>query len=91
MHIKPRYKVHNVADENIVMVQGRNPGDMTTVVALNATSLFLWNELNGRSFEKEDVVRLLTERFDVDQATADRDAASWITILRENRIVTDEE
>lgn len=87
MKISPRYKVRNVADENIVLVQGRNPGDMTTVIALNETSLYLWNSLWGRDFEVEDVSGLLSSRFDVDEATAKSDAEKWIATLNEHKIL----
>lgn len=87
MKISSRYKVRNVADENIVMIQGRNPGDMTTVIALNESSLFLWNNLSGRDFEIDDVAGLLTSRYDVDLATARSDAEKWVAILNEHKIL----
>ena len=76
-----------MADENVVLVQGRNPGDMTTVIALNETSLFLWNSLLERDFCKQDVVSLLTERYDVDEPRAAADADKWIATLKENNIL----
>lgn len=87
MKILPKYKVRNVAGENVVLVQGRNPGDMTTVIALNETSLYLWNELQGRDFETDDVVRLLTGRYDVDEAQACKDGKEWIATLRDHCIL----
>lgn len=69
------------------MVQGRNPGDMTTVIALNETSLYLWNNLYGKEFEQGDVAKLLTERYDVDEATAMKDSSEWITTLQEHNIL----
>lgn len=87
MRILPRYKVRDVAGEDIVMVQGRNPGDMTTVIALNETSLYLWNNLYGKEFEQDDVARLLTERYDVDEATAMKDSSKWIATLQEHNIL----
>ena len=87
MRILPKYKVRNVADENIVLLQGANPGDMTTVIALNETSLFLWNELQGRDFEIGDVVCLLTEHYDVDEVQARKDAEDWITTLRKHFVI----
>ena len=87
MKILPKYKVRHVADENIVLVQGANPGDMTTVVALNETSLYLWNGLYGKDFELADVVSLLTERYDVDEATAEKDARQWVETLNQNAIL----
>lgn len=87
MRINPRYKVRNVADENIVLVQGRNPGDMTTVIALNETSLFLWNQLQGSDFEISDICKLLVDRYEVDATTAEADAEKWVATLKEHNIL----
>lgn len=87
MRINSKYKVRNVADENIILVQGRDPGDMSTVVALNDTSLYLWNELVGHDFELDDVTRLLVDRYEVDEATARADAEKWVATLKQNNIL----
>lgn len=87
MRIIEKYKVREVAGENIVMLQGKNPGDMTTVIALNKTSLFLWDNLKGRDFELDDVAKLLTDTYDVDDATAKKDAKQWIETLKNNNII----
>lgn len=87
MKINPKLKVRQVADENIVLLQGKRPGDMTTVIALNDTSLFLWNNLFGHDFELADVVRLLVDQYDVDDVAAEQDAANWIDTLRQNNIL----
>ena len=87
MRILSKYRVRQVANENIVLVQGSNPGDMTTVIALNETSLYLWNSLKDRDFENNDVVRLLMERYDVDEPQARTDAEKWIETLKEHCIL----
>ncbi len=87
MKINTKYKVRQVAGENIVLVQGRNPGDMTSVVAFNDSSLYLWNSLLDKDFEMEDVVSLLTERYEVDEAVAAKDAESWIKTLEEKGLL----
>ncbi|MBR3958451.1 MAG: PqqD family protein [Bacteroidales bacterium] len=87
MKINTKYKVRQVAGENIVLVQGRNPGDMTSVVAFNDSSLYLWNSLLDKDFEMEDVVSLLTERYEVDEAVAAKDAESWIKTLQEKGLL----
>ncbi len=87
MRILSKYRVRQVANENIVLVQGSNPGDMTTVIALNETSLYLWNSLKDRDFENNDVVKLLMERYDVDEPQARTDAEKWIETLKERCIL----
>ena len=59
MRIKEEYKVREMAGEHIVVMQGRYGVDMTKVIALNETSLWLWNRLQGREFGTDDVRDLL--------------------------------
>lgn len=82
MKIKRKFKVHNVAGENVVLVQGRNPGDLTSVIALNGVSLFLWNELWDKDFNRNQLIALLTDNYEVDETTAAADADKWIETLK---------
>lgn len=88
MKIDARYKVREMAGEHVVIVQGRYGADMTRVVSLNQTSLYLWNALEGREFDAAEAARLLSERYGVDGATALRDAQAWIGKLREYKLLT---
>lgn len=87
MKIKSQYKIRHVADEDILLIQGRNPGDMTSVIAFNSTALFLWNSLAGKQFELSDVVGLLVQNFDVTPDRAQLDAQNWIDQLRQNNVL----
>ena len=89
MKIDARYKVREMAGEHVVIVQGRYGADMTRVIALNDTSLYLWNALEGRDFDTADAARLLTERYEVDRATALRDAGAWVGKLRECNLLSE--
>jgi len=80
-------KVREMAGEHIVVMPGRYGADMTRVVALNPTSLYLWNALRDRDFSAEDAARLLVGRYGVDEATALRDAQNWTERLAECGIV----
>lgn len=91
MKINPIYKVRNVAGENIVLLQGKMGGDMTRVVGFNDTALLMWNELFGKDFTLDDATRVLTENYDVDEATAAADAGRWIENLRESQLLIPEE
>lgn len=87
MHIVSKYKVRNVANENVILIQGGAAGDMSKVIALNSTSLFLWNELNGKEFDIDDVVRLLTNQFDVQEDVARKDASQWVDTFKTHGII----
>lgn len=79
--------MRKVLDENVLMIQGKDAGDMTQVIALNETSLYLWNALQGHDFELDDVTTLLTERYEVDDDVARKDATQWVNTLMEHRVI----
>ncbi len=81
MKISNQYKVREMAGEHIIVMPGRYGVDMTRVVALNATSLYLWEALAEREFDLDEVARLLTESYEIDVETARRDAEKWIEQL----------
>lgn len=81
MKISEKYKVREMAGEHIIVMPGRYGADMTRVVALNATSLYLWEQLAGREFDLDEVVRLLVAQYEIDPETARSDAEKWVEQL----------
>lgn len=87
MKFREGYKVREIAGEHVVIMQGRLGADMTRVIALNETSLLLWNSLQQKEFEIEDIVSVLTENYDVDPQVALKDATVWVEKLKECKLV----
>ena len=74
MKIREEYKVREMAGEHVVIMQGRLGVDMTKIISLNESALYLWNALAGKEFS-------------VDDATAARDAAAWVEKLRDCKLI----
>ncbi len=72
-----------MAGQHVVIIQGRNGADMTKIISLNDSSLYLWNRLVGRDFEVEDASVELVAGYGIDKALADRDAQAWCDKLKE--------
>ena len=87
MKIDSKVKVRNIAGENVVIMQGRLGADLTRIIQLNGSSVWLLEQLTDRDFEVADVVELLTSRYDVDEQTATADAAKWVEQLRQHKMV----
>ena len=87
MRINDKMKVRTVAGENIVIMQDASGSDMTRVVALNESALLLYNALAGREFEVDDIVRLLTEEYEVNETDAHKDAEAWVSEMKKNALV----
>lgn len=83
MKISEKFKVREMAGEHVIIMPGRVGADMTRILALNDSSLYLWETLRGRDFTTEEAAGLLTERYEVDEATALRDAQTWAGKLAE--------
>lgn len=91
MKISTKYKVREMAGEHIIVMPGRYGADMTRVVALNSSSLYLWEQLVERDFTPDEVVGLLVDRYAIDAETARRDAQRWVEQLATCGILEKEE
>lgn len=87
MRINDRMKVRDMMGEHIIIMQSTDNVDMTRVMALNETALFLFNELQGRDFEADDAVRLLTDNYEVADDVARRDVEKILADMKKNHIV----
>ena len=74
--------MRSMAGENVVIMQGALKSDMTRIISLNETSLMLWNELQDRDFEVEDIADILVDEYGIDYAIAARDAQTWVDKLK---------
>lgn len=82
MRLNSNIQIHEVAGERIAMMHDND--QMTRVISLNETAIYLWNALQDKDFEKDDIVSLLLEQYEVDAKTAEKDALIWINNLVEN-------
>ena len=71
MKISEKFKVREMAGEHVIIMPGRCGADMTRILALNDSSLYLWEALGGKDFTTGDA------------ATAQRDAEAWAAKLAE--------
>ena len=83
MRIKEECKGREIAGENVVVIQGQYGVDMTKVISLNGSSMYLWESLSGKEFTTDDVAQLLLDRYEVDEQTAHNDAKAWVERLAE--------
>jgi hypothetical protein len=89
VRIKSEYKVRQIAGENVVILQGRGDSDMTQIIALNESSLLLWQGFEGKDFVVEDVAALLCENYDVAEDVASGDARLWVERMQECGLIVE--
>lgn len=90
MRIKEGYKIRNIAGESIIVSIGQLNVNLTKVISLNPTSVWLWEKLGHEDFDAAKVASLLTDRYQVDYEKALADAEEWIKALKGAGLITEE-
>ena len=79
--------LRTLCGEHIVTGEGLARVDFSRVVSLNATAAYLWEQVEGKDFTPEDLVGLLTDRYDVSEAQARADVDKLLASWREAGLV----
>lgn len=87
MRLKSDYKVRRIAGESVIVRMGEQNVRMTSIISLNPTSEWLWQQLSDQEFDAEKVAALLTSEYEVEREVALGDAAKWIEMLRKANLV----
>ncbi|MFR2733041.1 PqqD family protein [Hoylesella buccalis] len=74
MKAKTGFNLRNVCGEQVIVAEGRENIDFSNIISMNETSAYLWNAIQDKDFTVDDLVKLLTKEYDVDEQTARKDA-----------------
>lgn len=81
--------LRKLLNENIVTGEGLARVDFSKVISLNETAAYLWNEVQDREFSLDDLVTLLTDRYDVSEDVARADAQRMLDSWRDAGLLED--
>lgn len=81
MKIKPGFQVHSVCGENIIMALGEENVDFSHIIALNESSLLIWNKMNEGVDNIDGLVKCVTDEYEIDDATARKDVEALLQQL----------
>jgi len=73
MKAKLGFNLRVVCGENIIVAEGEENIDFSNIISMNESSAYLWQNIQGKEFTHEDLVGLLTQEYEVDEATALKD------------------
>jgi len=76
MKTKPGFNLRDVCGEKIIVAEGKENIDFSNIISMNESSAYLWEQIVGKDFTAEDLARLLTEEYEVDEETAYTDASA---------------
>ena len=85
MKIKQGFVLRKVAENYIVVPVGEMAKKFNGVIKLNESSAFMWKKLE-QGIEFNDLVKALTEEYDVDTTRAENDAKAFTDALRQSNV-----
>ena len=87
MRAKEGFVLRTIAGEKIIVAEGKQNIDYGNIISMNESAAYLWEAIQGKDFTAEDLAKLLTDEYDVDEETALKDSESIIKSWLETEIV----
>ena len=78
MQVKTGFKINEVCGETFLIPMGEENIDFSKLIVLNESSLLLWKRMEQGEFSVDDLVNVLTDEYDIDDATARKDVEKII-------------
>lgn len=90
MKIKEGFVLRTICGENVIQGEGRTNVNFSRLISLNDTAAYLFRELQGRdSFTVDDLVGLLTARYEVEESVAREDSGKLVLKWKEVGLLDD--
>ena len=87
MRLDKSFEMHTLAGQNIVVPH--KVKNITNVLTLNETATVIWGRMNEGDFEVADLVKSLTDAYDVDEEQANKDVSSILGTMRKLGMIID--
>ncbi len=74
MKIKEGFELRTICGENIVISHGVENINFSQIITLNESAASVWTAVVGKEFGIDDMIKVLTDEYEVDEETARKDA-----------------
>lgn len=74
MRAKTGFRLHDVCGQQIIVSEGEENIDFSNIIKMNESAAYLWEHIQDKEFTIEDLVKLLTDEYEVSDEVAKHDA-----------------
>lgn len=89
MQVKSGFKLNQVCGQTFLVPMGESNIDFSKLIALNESSLLLWNRMQEGDFIIDDLVKVLLDEYEVDEATARKDVEAIVKQFEEEGVIVE--
>ena len=87
MKIVEGFKMRRLGSDIIVVGEGLAQVNFNKMISLNASAAYLWESVDGKEFDVDDLVRLLLKKYEVAEDVARRDAERLVQTWKDAGLV----
>lgn len=84
--IKDGFVVRQIAGSWVAVPTGERADDVSGLVTLSDSAAYLWNSLINWT-TAEELLKKITDEYEIDEETAKKDIAAFISSLRDKNII----
>ncbi len=74
MRLRKGFTMRKIGTDHVIVPEGVETINFNKLMSLNGSASYLWESLQGKEFQEEDMAKLLTDRYEVAEDTAMIDA-----------------
>lgn len=89
MKMKKGFRLRSICGENVIVAEGIENIDFSKIISMNESAAYLWQKVADSDFTTDDLTRLLCDEYEVDEATARRDAETVAGQWKDAGIIED--
>ena len=86
MTIKEGFILRQICGEYVVVGEGLAQVNFNKMLSLNESAAYLWQEVSGKEFTREDLVKLLLDKYEVSEERAAADVDKLTSIWLEQGV-----
>lgn len=87
MRIKKGFDMQDVCGHHVIVATGLENIDFSKIVSLNESAAAIWNAVVGKDFTVSDMVKALTDEYEVSAEQAEGDVKETLARWREIGLV----
>lgn len=76
MKTKKGFRLRTICGENVIVAEGIENIDFSKIISMNESAAYLWEKVVGKEFTEDELVKYLTDEYEVDETTARKDVAT---------------
>ena len=89
MKIKEGFILRSICGEFIVVGEGLAQVNFNKMLSMNESAAWLWKEIEGKEFTRQDLVGLLLDKYEVTEEQASADVDKLVNTWLKEGVVTE--